>query len=413
MEKIWEKSFAKRTKNMQSSAIRELLKISNLPGVISFAGGLPSPDVFPVDEFRAACDKVLREHGSVALQYSTTEGHVPLRQLIVDYSASFGINTAVENTLITNGSQQALDLVGKIFIDPGDKVLVEEPTYLGAIQAWKVYGAEFVAVDTDEFGMIPESLEEKMALNPKLLYLLPNFQNPTGCTLPFERRKKILEIVTRYDLPVIEDDPYGQLRFEGKDLPTVLAMDAEQRGQSGADYSGNIVYLSTFSKILAPGLRLAWVIAPKEVIFRMVQAKQGSDLHTATFSQMIAHEVAKDGFLHKHIKLIREVYSQRRDLMVEMIDEMFPAEVRYIRPQGGLFFWVQTPEELNTEEMLPKAVEQKVAYVPGSPFYPNGGGHNTMRLNFSNASEEGIRTGMTRLGIVIKEELANNSNGRH
>jgi 2-aminoadipate transaminase len=397
---------------MQSSAIRELLKISNLPGVISFAGGLPSPDVFPVDEFRAACDKVLREKGAEALQYSTTEGCVPLRQLICDYSASFGISTDIENTLITNGSQQALDLVGKIFIDPGDKILVEEPTYLGAIQAWKVYGADFVAVETDELGMIPESLEEKMAIDPKLLYLLPNFQNPTGCTLPLERRKKILEIVTRYNLPVIEDDPYGQLRFEGEDIPTVLAMDAKNRGQSGVDYTGNIVYLSTFSKILAPGLRLAWVIAPKEVIFKMVQAKQGSDLHTATFSQMIAYEVAKNGFLYDHIKMIRSVYGKRRDLMVEMIDEMFPAEVEYIRPQGGLFFWVKTPEQIDTQEMLPKAVEKKVSYVPGSPFYANGGGHNTMRLNFSNASEEGIRNGMTRLGTVIKEELAVNSNGK-
>ena len=412
MENIWEKSFAKRTRSMQSSAIRELLKISNLPGVISFAGGLPSPDVFPVDQFRAACDKVLREKGTEALQYSTTEGCIPLRQLICDYSASFGIKTDVENTLITNGSQQALDLVGKIFIDPGDKILVEEPTYLGAIQAWKVYGADFVAVETDELGMIPESLEEKMAINPKLLYLLPNFQNPTGCTLPLERRKKILEIITRYNLPVIEDDPYGQLRFEGKDLPTVLAMDAENRGQSGIDYTGNIVYLSTFSKILAPGLRLAWVIAPEEVIFRMVQAKQGSDLHTATFSQMIAYEVAKDGFLYDHIEMIRDVYGKRRDLMVEMIEEMFPAEIEYFRPEGGLFFWVKTPEQINTKDMLPKAVEQKVAYVPGSPFYANGGGHNTMRLNFSNASEEGIRSGMTRLGMVIKEELAATTNGR-
>lgn len=412
MENIWEKNFARRTQNMQSSAIRELLKISNLPGVISFAGGLPSPDVFPVEQFRAACDKVLRESGAEALQYSTTEGCIPLRELICEYSASFGIKTEVENTLITNGSQQALDIVGKIFIDPGDKILVEEPTYLGAIQAWKVYGADFVTVATDEYGMIPESLEEKMALNPKLLYLLPNFQNPTGCTLPMERRQKILEIITRYNLPVIEDDPYGQLRFEGEDLPTVLAMDAENRGQAGADYTGNIIYLSTFSKILAPGLRLAWVIAPKEVIFRMVQAKQGSDLHTATFSQMITYEVAKDGFLYDHIKLIRDVYGKRRDLMVEMIDEMFPPEVEYIRPEGGLFFWVKTPEQINTQEMLPKAVEQKVAYVPGAPFFANGGGPNTMRLNFSNASEEGLRAGMTSLGRVIKEEMARRQNGR-
>jgi 2-aminoadipate transaminase len=404
---IWEKSFAKRTKNMQSSAIRELLKISNLPGVISFAGGLPSPDVFPVEEFRLACDKVLRENGDEALQYSTTEGNLPLRELICEYSAGFGIETTVENTLITNGSQQALDLVGKVFVDPGDKILVEEPTYLGAIQAWKVYGAQFLTVKTDEFGMIPESLEEKMRENPKLLYLLPNFQNPTGCTLSMERREKILEIVTRNNIPVIEDDPYGQLRFDGKDLPSVFSMDGKARGNRGGDYDGNFIYLSTFSKVLAPGLRLAWVIAPKNVIFKLVQAKQGSDLHTATFSQMIAYEVAKDGFLQKHVQVIKDVYRKRRDLMLEMIDEMFPPGVSYIRPEGGLFFWVRTPEEINTQGLLVKAVDEKVAYVPGSPFYANGGGQNTMRLNFSNASEEEIRNGMTRLGHVIKTEIGN------
>ncbi|MEN8242473.1 MAG: PLP-dependent aminotransferase family protein, partial [Chloroflexota bacterium] len=388
MENIWEKSFSKRTQNMQSSAIRELLKISNLPGVISFAGGLPCPSVFPIEEFRSACEKVLLENGDEALQYSTTEGNLQLRELICKFSASFGIKTAVENTLITNGSQQALDLIGKVFIDSGDKILVEGPTYLGAIQAWKVYGAQFITVETDDYGMIPESLEEKMAEDPKLLYLLPNFQNPTGCTLSMERREKILEIVTRYNIPVIEDDPYGQLRFEGEDLPTVLTLDGKHRGTRGEAYDGNIIYLSTFSKVLAPGLRLAWVIAPKNVIFKLVQAKQGSDLHTSTFSQMIAYEVAKDGFLEKHVGVIRDVYRRRRDLMLEMIDEMFPEEASYIRPEGGLFFWVRAPEKINTEEMLPKAVEAKVAYVPGSPFYANGGGPNTMRLNFSNASEE-------------------------
>jgi len=409
VENIWEKSFAKRTRNMESSAIRELLKISNLPGVISFAGGLPCPSVFPIEEFRSACDKVLLENGDVALQYSTTEGNLQLRELICKFSSSFGIKTAVENTLITNGSQQALDLIGKVFIDPGDKILVEGPTYLGAIQAWKVYGPQFITVETDNYGMIPESLEEKMSEDPKLLYLLPNFQNPTGCTLSMERREKILEIVTRYNIPVVEDDPYGQLRFEGEDLPTVLTLDGKSRGTRGEAYDGNIIYLSTFSKVLAPGLRLAWVIAPKNVIFKLVQAKQGSDLHTSTFSQMITYEVAKDGFLEKHVGVIRDVYRKRRDLMLEMIDEMFPEEVSYIRPEGGLFFWVRAPEQINTEEMLAKAVEAKVAYVPGSPFYANGGGHNTMRLNFSNASEEGIKIGMTRLCKVMKTEMGSKS----
>jgi 2-aminoadipate transaminase len=406
MENVWTKSFADRTKNMQSSAIRELLKISNLPGVISFAGGLPSPDVFPVKQFQAASEKVLRENGSKALQYGVTEGYVPLREEICDYCESFGIQTDVENTLITNGSQQALDLIGKIFIDPGDLILAEEPTYLGAIQAWKAYGGQFAAVDTDEYGMIPESLEEKMSLNPKLLYLLPNFQNPSGKTLPLERRKKILDIVTRYNLPVIEDDPYGQLRYEGEDLPTVLELDSKARGETGMDYKGNVIYLSTFSKIMSPGIRLAWAIAPQDVIFKLVQAKQGADLCTANFVQMVAHEVASGGFLYEHIKIIRELYGGRRDLMVEMIDEVFPSEVSYIRPHGGLFLWVTAPERIDTKEMLTTAIEEKVAYVPGPAFYANGGGTCCMRLNFSFASDDEIRTGMARLGNALKRELA-------
>lgn len=406
MENVWEKSFAARTKNMQSSAIRELLKISNLPGVISFAGGLPAPDVFPVAEFRAASDKVLRESGSTALQYGITEGYVPLREVVCDYCASFGIQTAVENILMTNGSQQALDLIGKILIDPGDIILAEEPTYLGAIQAWKAYGAKFAAVDTDEDGMIPESLEEKLVHNPKMLYLLPNFQNPSGKTLPLERRKKILEIANRHNLPIIEDDPYGQLRYEGETLPTVLAMDAENRGEKGADYRGNVIYLSTFSKIMSPGIRLAWAIAPKEIIFKLVQAKQGADLCTANFIQMIAYEVAKGGFLYEHIKVIRELYGKRRNLMVEMIDELFPEGVEYVRPKGGLFLWLTAPEKINTQEMITTAVEEGVAYVPGPAFYANGGGYNAMRLNFSFASEEEIQIGMTRLGNALKRELA-------
>lgn len=405
MESIWTKNFASRTEKMQSSAIRELLKISNLPDVISFAGGLPSPDVFPIERFIHACNILLRERGEEALQYGTTEGYTPLREMICDRSARYGIKINPENVLITNGSQQALDLVGKIFIDPGDKILVESPTYLGAIQAWRVYGADFVSVETDENGMIPESLESKMGQNPKLLYLLPNFQNPMGCTLSGNRRHQIIEIAHKYQVPIIEDDPYGQLRYEGEHLPPVLVLDAKFRGNDKSDYQGNVIYLSTFSKLLAPGLRLAWTIAPKEVILKMVQAKQGTDLHTSTFAQLVAHEVCKDNFLDVHIPFIREVYNKRRNLMMELIDEVFPPDVTYIRPEGGLFLWVTTPPEIDTTELLPLAVAEKVAYVPGTPFYPSGGGHNTMRLNFSNASEEEMRTGMTRLGEVLKKAL--------
>jgi 2-aminoadipate transaminase len=406
MENIWVKNFANRTQKMQSSAIRELLKISNLPGVISFAGGLPSPDVFPTKRFIEACDILLRERGDQALQYGTTEGFLPLREMICERSGRYGININPENVLITNGSQQALDLIGKVFINEGDKILCESPTYLGAIQAWRVYGADFVSVDTDADGMIPESLESKMDQNPKLLYLLPNFQNPMGCTLSEERRHKIIGIAHKFQVPIIEDDPYGQLRFEGNHLSPVLLLDAELRGNHSNEYNGNVIYLSTFSKILAPGLRLAWAIAPKEVILKLVQAKQGADLHTSTFAQMVAHQVCKNNFLDDHIPFIREVYGKRRNLMIELIEEVFPPGVSYVRPEGGLFLWITTPPEIDTTELLPLAVAEKVAYVPGTPFYPNGGGHNTMRLNFSNASEEEIRQGMTRLGEVLKKALA-------
>lgn len=253
--------------------------------------------------------------------------------------------------------------------------------------------------------MIPESLEAQMKHKPKLVYLLPNFHNPMGTTLPVERRKRIIEICHEHQVPIIEDDPYGQLRYEGEHIPPVVKLDADLRGNDKDDYQGNVIYLSTFSKTLAPGLRLAWVIAPQEIILKLVQAKQGSDLNTSTLVQYLAYEVSKGTFLDEHIKVIRKVYSRRRDLMMELIDELFPPEVTYFRPEGGLFLWVITPPKLNTQELLPVAVAQKVAYVPGAPFHPNGGGLNTMRMNFSNASEEGIREGMDRLSKVLKSAL--------
>ena len=405
MENIWVQNLAQRTKQMESSVIRELLKTSNLPGVISFAGGYPSPSVFPVERIRQAIDKVMEDSWAKALQYSVTEGYLPLREMICQRSKRYGININPENVLITNGSQQALDLTGKIFIDPGDKLLVESPTYLGAIQAWNAYGAEFVSIDTDKDGMIPESLESKIHIKPKLLYLLPNFQNPMGSTLSAERRQRILEIAHKHNIPIIEDDPYGQLRFEGEHIPPAVAIDAKIRGNDTDDYQGNVIYMSTFSKILAPGFRLAWVIAPKEIIRKLVQAKQGTDLHTATFSQMVVDEVCKDNFLDQHIPVIRDLYHKRRDLMMEMIDEMFPAGVTYVRPKGGLFLWIQAPKEIDTQKLFPLAVEKEVAYVPGGPFHPNGGGQNTMRLNFSFATEDEIRIGITRLGEVLKAAI--------
>jgi len=408
METPWAARFAQRTQQMESSAIREILKVTQLPDVISFAGGLPSPDVFPIEELVQACEKVLREKGDLALQYSPTEGYLPLKEMICRHTARYGIKVNPGNVLITSGSQQALDLIGKIFINPGDKILVEAPTYLGAIQAWKAYGAEFIQVDMDENGMIPESMEEGLRTGPKFIYLLPNFQNPTGITLSKKRREKIIDITNRYGVPIVEDDPYGQLRYEGEHLSPVVVMDSKERGNNEDGYRGNVIYMSTFSKTLAPGLRLAWVISPPEIIAKLVQAKQGADLHTATFNQIVAYEVSQGGFLDTHIKKIRELYGNRRNLMLEMIEEFFPQEVRFTRPQGGLFLWVTLPEYIRTGELLKVAVEKKVAYVPGSPFYPTGGGQNTMRLNFSNPSEEDIMEGMKRLGEVLKKEIIRN-----
>jgi 2-aminoadipate transaminase len=405
METLWDHRYAQRTQRIGSSAIRELLKLTEKPDIISFAGGLPAPDVFPVEEFRAACERVLRDYGAQALQYSTTEGYLPLREQIARHTARYGINVGPENILITSGSQQALDLLGKVFINRGDRILVESPTYLGAIQAWNAYGAEYVTVPMDKNGMNIDYLEEALRSGPKFIYVLPNFQNPTGVTLSLERRQKLVELADRYGVPIIEDDPYGQLRYEGEHLPSVVVLDDQYRGNNGGYYHGNVIYLSTFSKILSPGIRLGWVIAPPEVIRKLVQAKQGTDLHTATFNQMVAHEVSRGGFLDQHIKVIRRVYKERRDVMLAAMDRHFPSEVDWTQPAGGLFLWGILPEYLNAADVLKDAVEQKVAFVPGAPFHPNGGGHNTMRINFSNASPEKIQEGIARLGHVLSEKI--------
>ncbi len=405
METPWKHRFAQRTQRMGSSAIRELLKLTQIPGLISFAGGLPAPDVFPVDEFKKACDVVLSEVGSLALQYGTTEGYLPLREMIARNSERYGINIATDNIQITSGSQQALDLLGKILINPGDRVLVEAPTYLGALQAWNAYNPEYVTVPIDEYGMQTDVLEEALRTGPKFIYVLPNFQNPTGMTLTLERRKVLVELADRYGVPIIEDDPYGQLRYEGQHLPSVVTLDDQYRNNGDAKYHGNVIYLSTFSKTLAPGIRLAWVVAPSEVITKLVQVKQGADLHTSTFNQMVAYEVARDGFSDKHINVIRKTYGERRDAMLEAMEIHFPEGVRWTHPEGGMFLWVTLPEGFSSAAAFPKAVEQKVAFVPGAPFFPNGGGENTMRLNFSHSSPDLIREGIARLGKVLRDEL--------
>jgi 2-aminoadipate transaminase len=390
---------------MKSSAIRELLKFTSVPDVISFAGGLPAPDVFPIKQFKEAADVVLTEMGDRALQYGTTEGYQPLREMIARNAAKYGIQITADNVLITSGSQQALDLLGRIFINRGDRILVESPTYLGAIQAWNAYGVKYVTIPFDDDGMRTDMLEARLRTGIKFIYVLPNFQNPTGVTLSRERRKQLIQMADSYGVPIVEDDPYGQLRYEGDHLPPVVVLDDEMRAKEVPIYSGNVIYTSTFSKILAPGLRLAWVVAPIEVIKKLVQAKQGCDLHTSTLTQYLTYQVANTPWMKSHIHTIRKVYGERRNVMIKALEENMPEGVQWTRPKGGLFLWVTLPKELNTSAIFNDAVEAKVAFVPGAPFHPQGGGENTMRLNFSNSKPEMIQEGIKRLAKVIKANL--------
>jgi 2-aminoadipate transaminase len=410
MQTPWEYRYAHRTQRMGSSVIRELLKLTEQPDIISFAGGLPAPEVFPVNEFQQACNAVLEQHGAQALQYSTTEGYKPLREMIARHNARYSVEVTADNILITSGSQQALDFIGRLFINRGDYIVVESPTYLGALQAWNAYGAQYISVPMDEDGMIVDELESALRKGPKFIYVLPNFQNPSGFTLSLERREKLVELADKYGVPIVEDDPYGQLRYEGENIPSVVYLDSKFRGPNGGHYSGNVIYLSTFSKLLAPGLRLAWVIAPPEVIRKLVMAKQAADLHTSSFNQYVAYEVGKGGFLDEHVKVIRATYKERRDVMLEMMEEMFPSERRWTHPQGGMFLWGILPEGMDAADALKIAIERKVAFVPGAAFHPNGGGANTMRINFSYSSPDTIREGITRLGKVLKELV--NKNGK-
>jgi 2-aminoadipate transaminase len=411
MQTPWSERFAQRTQRMRSSAVRELLKLTELPDVISFAGGLPAPDVFPVEQFQDSCCRLLKEQGAQALQYSTTEGYRPLREMIARHSSRYGIVIQPDNILITGGSQQALDLIGKVFINPGDHLVVERPTYLGALQAWNAYQAEYINVPMDEDGMQPEALDAALRKGPKFMYALPNFQNPSGVTLSLERRHELIRLADHYGVPIIEDDPYGQLRYEGEHIPSLVALDAMERSSNGSPYTGNIIYLSTFSKTLAPGIRLAWIVAPAEVIHRLVQAKQGADLHTSTFSQILAWDVARGGFLDTHIKVIRAVYGSRRDAMLKALDAHFPPQVTWTRPQGGLFLWVTFPEYIDAAELLQAAVKEKVAFVPGTAFFADGTGKNTARLNFSYCNEETIEEGIRRLGIAVRTFIAKQAAG--
>ncbi len=407
MSTAWTSRYALRTKGIKSSAIRELLKFTQRPEVISFAGGLPAPEVFPTERFQEACRKVLEQNARLALQYGASEGYEPLREMIARHTARYGIKARVENVLITSGSQQALDLIGKLLINPGDRVLVEAPTYLGALQAFNVYGPEYVSVPSDEDGLRTDLLEKPLRSGPKFMYVLPNFQNPGGTTLSEGRRHELVLLADKYGIPIIEDDPYGQLRYEGEHLTPLVVLDRENLRRDDGYSIGNVIYLSTFSKTLAPGLRLGWMVAPPDVIAKLVQLKQGADLHTSTFVQIVTYEVAKDGFLDEHVKLIRKVYRERRDVMLEALKEYFPPEVTWTHPRGGLFLWVTLPENMDCHKLFEAALKENVAFVPGDSFYANNGheGKRHFRLNFSNAQPEQIREGIRRLSVAVKQQM--------
>ncbi|MEW6421741.1 MAG: PLP-dependent aminotransferase family protein [Deinococcota bacterium] len=390
---------ANRARRMNASAIREILKITQQPDVISFAGGLPAPELFPLEDVRRAADTVLSKYGPAALQYSTTEGHLPLREWI---AARDGIRP--ENVQIVTGSQQGLDLLGKILIDEGDVVLVEAPTYLGALQSFQPYGPRYVELPTDEHGIDTDALEDVLkAHRAKLLYAIPNFQNPTGRTLSLERRRRLLELTAQYSVLVIEDDPYGKLRFTGEELPSLYALSLAMAG--GDPEQSHVIYSSSFSKTLVPGLRDAWVQAARPIIEKLVQAKQGADLHTPTLNQMIISELVED-VLPRQIEIVKRAYGERAQDMIARLREHFPAGVRFTTPEGGMFLWVTVPEGIDTVPLLARAVERKVAFVPGSPFYALGGGHNTMRLSYSSATPEQIDRGIRALGETIRAAMA-------
>jgi 2-aminoadipate transaminase len=397
MSVSWPKIFADRTSRMKASDIRELLKLTARPEVISLAGGLPAPELFPIDEYRRAFEWVLETNGSAALQYGPSEGYRPLRDFLAARMTRLGIPAEPDEVLITNGSQQGLDLVGKIFLNPGDAVCLENPSYMGAIQAFDSYQAEYVIVPMDDDGMRSEELDGILRRHPvKFIYALPNFQNPSGRTMSGPRRAILVETAKRHGVPIVEDDPYGELRFEGEAPPSLRSLWPE-----------GVVYLGTFSKILAPGFRLGWLVAPPELYDEIVFGKQPTDLHTSTGTQMATYEVCRqEGFLEQHIERIREVYRERRDVMLRALEEHFPEGCHWTRAQGGLFVWAEVPPSIDTRELLAEALEENVAFVPGQSFHPDRSGHNTMRLNFSNVTSERIEEGIARLGRAIKRRLA-------
>jgi 2-aminoadipate transaminase len=386
--------FAARMNHLRRSFVREILKVTDRPDVISFAGGLPNAEMIPVEAIAAASEKVLRRDGQEALQYRTTEGYPPLREWIAGQYAARGVRVSVEEILITTGSQQGLDLLGKVLIDEGDEVVVEDPTYLAAIQSFGLYGSRFLPVRTDEDGAELGVLTDALGASPKLVYCMPDFQNPTGISYSAERRRRVGEMVRDSSAVLVEDDPYGQLRFRG-----------EAQRSLAVHNPGRTVMLGSFSKTIAPGLRLGWVCAPAELMEKLVMVKQAADLHTEHLAQRVTYQFLADNDFERHLEMIRRTYKAHCDAMLEAIARYVPAGVQTTQPDGGMFLWMTLPGGVSAMDLFPLAVERGVAFVPGGPFHAGGGGENTLRLNFTNAEPKRIEAGIERLGAAIAELL--------
>jgi 2-aminoadipate transaminase len=393
--------YSHSAQGMQRSAIREILKLTQQPDIISFAGGLPSPESFPVDDIKEVSNDVLNENGTTALQYGTTEGYQPLREQILKRYKKEELKVELDNLIITTSSQQGLDLLGKIFINRGDKIVCGLPSYLGGLSAFRTYGANLEGIKFDEHGMRSDKLEEKLKTlteqgnKPKFIYVIPDFQNPAGITMPEFRRREIIDLAHKYDVLIVEDSPYRELRFEGKPQPMMYHMDG----------TGHVITLGTFSKILAPGFRIGWVLAAPEIADKFVVAKQSADLCTPPFVQMIAAKYMEKGYLEKNLENTIESYRIKRDTMLEGFRTHMPDGVTWTEPEGGLFLFLYMPEHMDAESIFEKAIEKKVAYVLGSVFHCDGSGKNTMRLNFSFPTLEQNKEGVKKLADLIKENM--------
>lgn len=393
--------FSTLASGLKASEIREILKLTTQPEIISFAGGLPAPEFFPIEELKKVDAEILEKEGMQAVQYGTTEGYLPLREKIAEHmKTAFGVDCSAEELMITSGSQQGLSLLSQIFLDPDDVVLVESPTYLGAINAFTLQHPRFIEVPTDEQGIIPEALETILQEHGKavrLMYVIPEFQNPTGITWTEERRKAFMKVVGAYDFPIIEDDPYGELRYDGEKMKALKSLDTK----------GQLIFLGSFSKIFMPGLRLAWMAASPEILDKAVKLKQAVDLQSSSFAQRQAYYYMKRYDINEHVRNLVQVYGKRRTLMCETMKQYFPQGITFTYPEGGLFTWVTLPEGMDATALMPKVLAEKVAYVPGGPFYPHGGHRNHFRLNYSNMPEDRIVEGVKRLAAVLTEEMKN------